>query len=397
MKKLLILTITILLLANIGAAYRLEILNTNPAPIRSGEYADITIQIDATHKEGVREDVKIKLLENNNIQILSDDHTIIRRFQIGSIHTTTFRVFVQENLPTARIPVKFEITDKYGITTTTRELFIQRGERLPNLFIGQARTIPQDIIKDSRNNQIRITLQNLGDKSAELITATLTGEDIDESNAFSLRDSIAILNRGEAQELEFTFNVDDVDREKLDLRLLLNYQVEDVHGNYNTIREGLDFELSLTRTPQIEIQSVEKLNEAQLGRSGNKIKVTLKNTGREEAENIRLRLFPDVSYPLDFSRTNIFVSSLMEINEEASIIIEYDVLRDGDIRSYPINVEIESLVGSARYTQRDRITIEVTSESANIFALVRNAAIIIAFIIAIFFAIRKYTKKGKDD
>lgn len=397
MKKTIILFVMVLLTISITSAYRFEILNTNPAPLISGEYADITIQTQAMHKEGVRENVKIRILENNAVQVLGDDYAIIRTFKIGATHTTTFRIFIKENLPTANIPIKFEITDESGVLTATREVFVQRGDRLPNLFIGTVRTVPQDVIRDSKNNLIRINLQNLGDMRAELLTATLTGEDILESNAFSLRDSVASISRGDEKILEFTFDMKDVDKQKTNLRLLLNYQIEDVHGNYKTIREGIDFDLSLTQTPQIRVVKTEKLNEAQLGRSSNKMKITLKNEGLEEAENVRLRLYPDVSYPLDFSRTNQFVSSLMKPQEEATIIIEFDVLRDGDIREYPINVEIESLVGSARYTQRDRITIDVTGESSNMFDLIRNAAIIIAFIIAIFFAVRKLRNKKNDD
>ena len=379
----------VILTTGLSTAYRLEILNTHPAPLISGEYADVTIQTSATHDDGVRENVEIRILETKNIRVLGDDKAIIRNFNVGSTYTTTFRIYIKENLPTANIPIKFEISDRDTKLTTTRDLFIRRGERLPELFIGTVKTIPQDVIRDSKNNLLQLNLQNLGDRSARLLTATLTGEDIKESNAFSLRDSTSSISRGEEKTLEFTFDLDDIDKEKTNLRLLLNYQVEDSQGDYDTITEGIDFELGITQTPQIKIYETEKLNEAQLGRDSNKIKITFKNEGLEEAENVRFRLYPDVSYPLDFTQTNIFVSSLIKPGEMASIIVEYDVLRDGDIRKYPINTEIESVVGSARYTQKDRITIDVTSESTDMFGLVRNAAIIIAFIIAIYFAIRK--------
>ncbi|MFT4261627.1 MAG: COG1361 S-layer family protein [Candidatus Woesearchaeota archaeon] len=395
MKKLLILLILFVSL-NTAAAYQLDIVNTAPAPLTSGTYADITIMLSATHSEGVRENIEIEILQNQNIVVLGDATKTINFLRPGDIYTRTYRIFIAENLPTANIPITFEIRDQRTTKTSPQELFVQRSQSLPNINIGSINTIPSDIIKDSKNNKIIINLQNIGDKTAQLLTARLVGNNIKESSAFTLSDSIPELMRGQTQQLEFRFDLDDVNDNKIPMNLILNYQIEDVHGNFKPITQTIPFDMTIKQTPDIKIVDQEALNNILVGRNSNQIKITLENQGLEEAQDVRVRLYPDVSYPFDFTKTNYYVSSLMDTSEQAQLIIEFDVLNTGTVRTYPMNVEIESVVGTARYIQRDRINIEVIGESRNLSQLIRNSMLILSLLIALFFGYKTYKSKKKE-
>lgn len=263
---------------------------------------------------------------------------------------------------------------------------------MPNLVIGDISTTPMEIIKDSESNKVTLTLQNRGDREAKGIVATLSGENIEESNAFSLRSTSASITKDTQSEIEFTFDVKDVDVETMDLNLNLEYTVEDVLRNNVEMQESINFEMGLTQTPDIQVQSMEMLNEAKAGQSANKLQVTLINTG-EEAKDVRVRLYPDVSYPLDFQRTTQYVSSTMRSGETTSFEITFDALENAEVRNYPINIEIESMVGENRYFQSDRVDIEVTGEANDLATTVRNVVLLISILIAAGFGVQSYRKR----
>ncbi|MFT4282905.1 MAG: COG1361 S-layer family protein [Candidatus Woesearchaeota archaeon] len=394
-KKMIIMLMLLTSIASVSA-FSLDVLETDPAPLRAGEYADITVLLETMHSEGVRENLVLRLESTDDVRVLAGQERNIRTMRIGDRYSTTFRVFINEDLPTGVIPIRFILEEDDAIRTIPRDVFVRRGETLPDLFVGSVSSVPSDVIRDSKNNLIRVSLMNLGDRSAELITARLSSSYIKESNAFSLRDTLASLSRGEEGVLEFTFDVIDTTEDSIPVLISLDYRIEDVHGNFRRVSETLDFDLTLKRTPKLEIKSVEALNNIQVGRDSNEVKVTIINTGVEEAEDVRLRLFPDVSYPFDFTRTNYYVSSLLKEGESASIIIDFDVLNTGSVRNYPVNAEIESVVGSARFTEKVRVDIDVTGKSSDRPTIIRNSLLVIAFIIAIFFGVRKYIKKSED-
>ena len=396
MNKKILLTLILLMSFSGVSAFSLDVLETEPAPLRAGEYADITVLIEAMHSEGVREDILFSLESTNDIRVLAGQERSIRTMRVGDRYSTTFRVFINENLPTGVIPINFILEEGNTKKTMPRDVFVRRGETLPDLFVGSASTIPSDVIRDSKNNLIRVSLLNLGDRSAELITAILSSSYIKESSAFSLRDTISILNKGDQDTLEFTFDVIDTERESIPVFISLDYRIQDVHGNFRRVSETLDFDLTLKKTPKLQIESVEPLNNLLVGRDANEVKVTIKNIGSEEAEDVRLRLYPDVSYPFDFSKTNYYVSSLMKEGETASVIVTFDVLNTGNVRNYPINAELESVVGSARFTEKVRVDLNVTGESSDLPTIIRNSLLGVAFLIAIFFGVRKYIKRNED-
>lgn len=394
-KNLMILLVFLVSISSVSA-FSLDVLETNPAPLNAGEYADITVLLESKQTESVRENLVLRLESNEDIRVLSGQEKTIRAMRPGDRFSATFRVFINEELPTGVIPIIFELEDKDTTQRMPRDVFVTRGQTLPDLFVGNAVTVPSDLIRDSKNNLIRLSLLNLGDRSAELITARMNSNYIKESSAFSLRDTLAILNRGDEGILEFTFDVVDTSKTSIPVIISLDYRIQDVHGNFRRVSETLDFDVTLKQTPKLEILNVEPLNNLLVGRDSNEVKVTITNKGSQEAENVRLRLYPDVSYPFDFTKTNYFVTSLLKENETSSIIIDFDILNTGSIRNYPINVEIESVVGSARFTEKARIDLDVTGESSDLPTTIRNSLLVLAFLIALFFGIRKYLKKNED-
>lgn len=394
-KNLMILLVFLVSISSVSA-FSLDVLETNPAPLRAGEYADITVLLESKQTESVRENLVLRLESNDDIRVLSGQEKTIRAMRPGDRFSATFRVFINEDLPTGIIPIVFVLEDGDMTRRMPRDVFIRRGETLPDLFVGNAVTVPSDLIRDSKNNLIRLSLLNLGDRSAELITARMNSNYIKESSAFSLRDTLAILNRGDEGILEFTFDMIDTSKTSIPVIISLDYRIQDVHGNFRRVSETLDFDVTLKQTPKLEILNVEPLNNLLVGRDSNEVKVTITNKGSQEAENVRLRLYPDVSYPFDFTKTNYFVTSLLKENETSSIIIDFDILNTGSIRNYPINVEIESVVGSARFTEKARIDLDVTGESSDLPTTIRNSLLVLAFLIALFFGVRKYLKKNED-
>lgn len=390
MKKIAII-IAIILAMPITLGLTTQITDTEPRPVQSGNYADITVLFENTIDQE-RENVKVYLESTDDIRVIAGQDYTINRMRIGDAFTRTFRVYIAEDLPTGNIPLKIVMEEDGVVKESIKELQIRKGESMPNIKIGSISATPSDIIKDSERNQITLTLQNRGDRVAKGIVATLESGGIEQSSAFSLRDTAASLTSDNQEELQFTFDVKDTDISVLDMTLNLEYTVEDVLRNNVEISESINFEVGMTKTPDIKVIETRNVNEAKVGQSGNKVEITLQNTG-EEAKNVRVRLYPDVSYPLDFERTSFYVSSTMRENETTTFEIDFDALANANVKQYPINIEIESMVGENRYFQDERINIDITGEANDLATTVRNFILSLSLIIAIGFGVNSYRKK----
>ena len=393
MKRILVL-IAILLTMPSVLGLSTQILDTDPRPVQSGNYADITVLFENRIDEE-RKDVKVRLVSTDDIRVVGRSEYSINRMRFADAFSRTFRVLVAEDLPTGNIPLELVIEyDDNVVKTATKDLQIRRGESLPDLRLGSITSVPSELIKDSKSNKLILDLKNIGDRPARLLLGELSGEGIKESTTFSLRDTVSEVSINKPGVLEFTFDIEDVSDNILNLELHLQYVVEDALRNNLYQSKTLDLEVGLARVPDIKVVSQELLDDAKLGQSDNTLKVTIENQG-EEARNVRIRLYPDVSYPLDFQRTSQFVSSWLKEGETTSFEISFDVLRNAEIRDYPINIEIESMVGENRYFQEDRIEISVTGEALSLPELVRNVVLVISFIIAIGFGYNTYRKRRK--
>lgn len=390
MKQLILSTVFILLLCSSVFAVTAELVTTDPAPAQAGEYADITLQFSQANEADEIRNVTIYIEPTNFIDPISQPETfsVIRA---GSTITRTFRVFFSEDLPEGRVDIPVIIQQPRRSQEALLEVFVQQGDTKPDLRIGEIKTVPTELLADTEDNEVRIILQNLGDRDAELVSATLIPQSdlVKPSYSYSLEDSVSQIQGGDEQTLVFTIDLEPTREVTFDAILNLTYRAQRTNGgSYETYMQQLPTRIELVEAPLLEVSQMEQLTDFSVGTTENDIRITVRNTGDADAEDVRVRLVPDISYPFIFEELTQYVGAEIASQQSANVVFTLEVLDSADIRDYPIKVRLESLVGDTRYVREDVISI-TTSEgrsysTVQIGGFAIGAIIVIALLFAFF-------------
>ena len=390
MKQLLYVLILVLLTPQ-AFALDIDLVQTNPSPLVAGEYGDITIRFTSDDQDATRRDVTMKIEETPFLTPISESEYKISIIRAGDSITNTFRVYLSENLEEGFIDFPVQITFGSGEQQTKDlRIFVEEADIPPELYIGEISTTPGELLPDTDRNKLFVTLQNLGDKSAELVRAELIVENdaVKPAFSYSFIDNLASVDAGKEGELEFTIDLEENARGEIPARLELRYRAKKSLGsNYDTYEKSIPFNIPVSDAPFLRIVETEYLDSFAIGSTENRARVTIINEGEEDAQEIRVRALPDVSYPFVFELTTEYVASKIPPGETAIVEFTVEVLKDARLGDYPVSVRLESLVGETRYA-RDETMVLVANPGRErnnntvgygIVALVLIAAIVIGY------------------
>lgn len=375
-----------LLLMPMSLAINVEISSTNPAPIKAGEYADVTFLFTKEATDGPMTSLEFSIEETDFIIPISESEVAINGLSFNNKVTKTFRIFFSDRLPEGFIDIQTNIIYGENVLERDLEVFVEEEDSNPELLVGSVRTVPTELLPDTDNNEITISLQNLGDKDAELVSAKLVTNNnlVKPAYAYSMIDSVSRIVSGEEEELLFVIDLEEELREAINAELRLRYRTQNDAGNsYDTFAETLPFIIPVAESPFLEVIDYEQKSSFATGSTENVIRVAIKNTGVEDAEEVRVRAIPDISVPFIFELTTEYVASEIEPNETAYVEFTMEVL-DAQIREYPITVRLEALVGETRYSREDFFIVtptQGTSISTSTIAFVLVAVAIIAAVV----------------
>jgi len=382
-----LLSILTLIIFSASGAFALttELVKTNPSPVLAGDYADITLRFtnDAIGSSNTLNDISFNIEKTNYIMPVTSDSNKIKKIQSGEYVTRTFRVFFSSELKQGNIDIPVIIKYNSIQTKTNIQIYVQEGKTAPKLYLGQIQSTPNEILQDSKNNKLNVIIQNLGEIDADLVTAKLivNKSKIIPSYSYSFEDSVAKIQSGTQSNFKFTIDVKKNIESDVPAKLELRYRAKNAIGNtYKIYSKNISFMIQITPAPYIVIQNIEQLSDMALGTTENKLKITLKNLGSQDADEVRIRVVPDISYPFIFEETTQYVSAKIKPNQTADVIFKVEVSDSGDIRKYISTAVIETLVENSRYSREDIFSI-TTSKSKKVSYNKIAYIIVIAIII----------------
>ncbi len=396
MKLVYLLTIVLFALP-LTSALTLDVLSTNPAPLQAGEFADITFEIRSDLQEQEYNNLKIDIRETNYLEVVSFSQDTFETFRAGRSAVITARVFINHDLPDGMFDIFFVAqSDNFDEKRFTRRLFIQQAETLPDLRVGMIRTTPNKLLADTTDNEVVVTLQNLGNTDAKLVRAELLvdEEKVSPSFSFSLEDNVASIPAGQEAQLRFTLDIEENVMESVPATLQLRYRAR-MSGrmNYESFTTQLPVQLELVPTPFLEISSVEQLSNFRGGTTENRMRVGITNTGQREAREVRVRIIPDISYPFIFSSTTQYVSAQINPGETQYVFFETEVTRDAEDRDYTVTVRLESLVGQTRYARETFMSVETRARDPISTSTIATIIILLVVVLAVIVGLRARKRK----
>lgn len=362
--KLLITTLlTLIFSLSATFAFSVELVKTDPAPITAGEYADITLRFTNNLISGdgnTKEDVSFSIENTQYINLISNHDEKISVVNEGESFTRTFRVYFSEELEQGFIDLPVKIS--YGNTNLIKDLrvYIESGKNDVDLKISQIITTPRELLRNNDNNKVEILVNNLGEKDAELVSAKLVSlnSEFEESYSFSNQDNLASIPAGSQGVLNFEVDINDIENINLESQLELNYRSKKgISNTYNSFNEVIDFNLSLRSAPYLVVENIVQEDSFELGSNENRLRVTIRNEGTQEAKEVRARVISDVSYPFTIEQSTQYVTANIKPNQSADIIFKYEISEDAEIKDYTSVLVLESLVGQARTSREDFISV----------------------------------------
>jgi hypothetical protein len=365
-------------------SFSAELLNTNPAPIVAGEYADVTVRFSNDKSDSVKNDVSFGFEDSNYFNVIEGPKDLVSKVYEGEYFTKTFRIFFSEDLEQGFINLPFYVVADGSKQTFDLEVMISGVDVKPNFFIGSVKSTPNELLPDTENNKLKVVLQNLGDRDAELVSAKLVIESdlVKEGYAYSLTDSVSSIAGGAESELEFTIDLEKEVVGVVPAKIVLNYRYEKAAGNdYEIVSNELPLDIRISPSPILEIVSVELVDDFKVGSIDNRVRIEIKNIGVEDAKDVRVRLSPDISYPFVYNQLTEYVTSKIKVGDSSVVEFKVEVLKRADARDYGVTAVIESLVGDSRYSNEG--TVELTVKNGEKSSIPDIGKILIGIILLV--------------
>lgn len=403
-KKLLTLLLgCMLLVSGAFASFSVEVISTNPAPVTAGDYADITLRftnVGSAEQTSEAKNVQFSIKETNLIKPLGNEDAFFSKVFAKESITRTFRVYFSEDLNEGFIEVPILIKTDSINTEKKVKIYIEEESRKPELLIGSIDTAPNQLLRNSENNVLQVSILNLGDRNAELVKATLNVDSdlVKPSQAFSMQDSLASISSGGEGVLEFEIDIEDnASAQIIEASIDLTYRTRTAVGdNYETVSSSLNFDLPIDESPYLIVEDVKLLDSFVAGSVDNRVELTITNIGEEEAEDVRVRVSPDISFPLVFSQTTQYLSASLNPGESATMIFEMEVVADAYPREYVSKVVIESMVGETRYSQDTTLSITTQESNKASEGSVGMILLVVVLLISVLIGFNVYREKTKS-
>lgn len=392
-QRLALATLIIVALIPASTAITATVLSTDPAPAEPGEYTDVTIRLEARSGEDPLTDATLRPVRSDLIRPVDEPQTY-SSIQEGDVITKTFKLFIADDAPEGDLPLFFRLTSDNQNITFERSLRVTSALDRPELRIGGTETTPREIVRDTDDNELSLTVNNLGDDAAKQVTAELVAQDgFTPSYAYSLRDTAASIPANGEHMFTYAFDLDDEEREAIQTELQLEYREDSTDGTGEIEQTTLDLTIPYANAPFLTVTDVTTADGFRPGSVGNELRVTVANNGSGDAEEVRVRLFPDISYPFLFDTTTQYVASNLEPGENATAVYEVEVENDAATRDYPVTTELESLVGSQRYEQEDTVSIPVRGEPTSTYGWLPYAAAAAVLLLAVIIGVYQKTRR----
>ncbi len=360
MKKIMTLNIFILIcMSMIGfvqagdtydfASLDINLLNQDPDPAEQGEYLELRWKIEKIGNEEM-DDITFHLdlaypfsfdaIDTPDkklggwIGFSDDDEYYILHYKVRVAEDAL------EDTYKVKLKVTYDITDEF----TTDEYEIRIGAKTePSFVLGTVVTSPLKLLSDTEENQMKITLENIGDENAENVKMKLElPEGFTPTYGYSDQANLGTVEADESETGIFYLDLDETIKEgEYESKLKISYKEAD---DENNVYKYLDmpFKIQVNGKPAFKIENVKTIPVKIKGGSFAQLLITVKNIGSKEAESVSIRALKESSQPFDFDEKSDFIGGLKP-GESGEAILSFNVDKNANVKKYLLDVEIRGI------------------------------------------------------
>ena len=385
--------ILLLLTIPLGASQQLEQVSTDPAFPSAG--MDVTIAT-TIYEEGTREDrgrYSARLEPSNrlveqHVRILDDETVTLGYLTTGTSFVTKHDVKILPSAPTGTYAFDLILTDMKTGAKITKPVRIDVEQEGVDIDATLIETSPRQLRPGDTTSQATIRITNTGNVPVEDITIRPSfSENITPLYSEDEKIRIASLNVKDYQDITVGFDVSkDVSEGRHVSTLLTTYEDDES----NQFEEAFTIPLRVEGRPILTIDETIKTMQ---GGETKKLRVTVRNKGSQDAENVEARLLLQEGQPftpLDRStyigrispgenKTASFTVEAAQNSEEQEHNVEVELRATGDRQEGDRNV----------YIERKSITVDITGQKTSILLPLGASVLAILLAIVVFITLRK--------
>ena len=346
-------------------------INSDPVPLQSGEDGDLTFKIVNTGSTEA-EDVQVELLDNYPFEVKPDRK---RNYSLGTVtqgqeYQISTEVLVAEDAPDGANSFKARISN--GDFTRTVNIPVEVQSQNIDLNLANLKTQPQQLMPDTDNNVMTVEVVNNGEKTAENAVLDLNLPDyFERTSSFSSRQSLGNIAPGQVKPAEFNFDIsEDAPSGPITLEGTMTYTSGD---SSSEITEDVSFDVNLEGRPQFEITEIE--SDLQTG-SSRELRLTVENTGDEEASSTRIRVLDSSDQPFTYDSSSQYIGTL-EPNQSGTAVFEVDTESDASAKDYLIDFEVRGVKGTEVFVEDSTVQASVSNGESSSSPVIPVVAVIV--------------------
>ena len=328
-----------------SAILQIQELKYNPYPAEAGKYMDLWIKIENIATEEAN-DVTCVLLPEYPFSI--DPNEDATR-QIGRLPGIEYAILqyklrvdssAVEGWNEMKIKCQTENSDSWII----HDFDIYVESKIPEFAIGSVTSEPTKLFPDSEENKLSIGIQNIGTGDAELVSSELVlPRGIIPSDSYSNIANIGTIEEGESKTAEYYIDIDkNTTPGDYIAKLIVRYR--NMNNNMKVYKnQTLDVDIVVKPLPLFDIEDADT-NPDKLSQ-GDKVtlKLTIKNTGFEEAKSVSVKIYKQSDQPFDFDEKYDYIGNLKP-NQTGEAVFRFNVDNNANVKTYLLKAEIRYLI-----------------------------------------------------
>jgi hypothetical protein len=358
------------------------LLTTDPVPLQTGEDADINFKIE---NKGTAEadNVEVRIVDSYPFRLKPDRQ---RNYSIGSIkpgeaYYISTDILVEEGASDGSHDLKVEIAQSGFSRVADIPLEVQGTE--VDLNLANLKTAPDELMPDTEDNKLTLSVVNNGDEEAENVVVDLDyPEFFEERSSFSRRQALGNLDAGETKKAEFFFDLaGDAPEGPVEIPSTIRYTSDDSTAE---IEKTETFNAYISAKPQYEVVNVS--SNLERGSRG-KVEIEVRNTGNEESVSTRIRVLDSSDQPFSYASSSQYIGTL-EPGQTGTAIFEVTPESDAETKDYLVDFEIRGKKDTTVFTEDTTLKLSVNgseSQGSSLLLPVIAGAVLVIAAIAYFF------------
>jgi len=316
----------------------MQVLDTEPAPLQAGEYADVWIRVTNTGSATAQNPV---FEVQDNYPFTPTDRTewrVAGGLGTGESYTMRVQVKVDENAVFGNNTLKIDKSSSGGSTTITEQISLEVRTDDRSLLVSSLDF--NDRIEPGSSGEMTLTLENLAESNFRNIDVSLETSELPIATRETSRQRISSVGPSDSEEVSFMIDVDDdADNELHDLPITIDYQ--DQAGNELTMTETTG--VNVGGFPNIDV-AIEESDIRTAGRGD--VTFRILNRGEGQARFAEVQLKESDQYEI-LSEDSIYIGSMIADDYQTA---EFDIYVEDDDAPLELPVTVDYRDGEGDQT-----------------------------------------------